>query len=299
MRINTTNWNDLNIFLEVSREQTLSGAAARLGVTYSTVFRRINSLEADMKAKLFIRKAGGYHLTGIGKEMLSHVKQMRLHVDELHRLLDSSNNELHGDIHVTAPHNLAYRFMPDYISRFFEIHPDIRINLMVSNKEYNISRLEADLAIRATNKPPMDLVGRKIFSLQWGAYASHDYIQKYGRARSLDDLKQYLIINSDQELEKLPAFSWLNENVPAENIVMRCNDLMSMSAYAQAGVGIALLPDDQIKPELVRLFELPKNITSDIWSLIHPDMRQCTRLMVFRDFLIHSFRNEKINKVSR
>ena len=296
LRINTINWNDLNIFLEIVREKTLSGAAAKLGVTHSTVFRRINNLEASLEVKLFSRNPDGYQLTEIGKEVLTHVKQARSHVDGIHRLLDNSNSDLHGDIYVTAPHNLAYRFMPGYIARFCELYPSTRINLMVSNKKYNLSRLEADLAIRATSTPPMDLVGKKLFTLQWSAYASAEYVNIHGRAKGLTELKQHqhLLIASDQSLSKLPAFAWIEENVPKDQIVMRCNDLVSMSSFAQAGIGVTLLPDDQAKPDLIRLFELEKEITSDIWLLIHPDMRQCSRLITFRDFLIDNFRSDPL-----
>ncbi len=294
MRINTLNWYDLNYFLEIARERTLSGAATRLGVTHSTVFRRINSLESNMEVKLFARKPDGYHLTEIGKEVMSHAMQVKSHIDELDRLLGSRNSEMYGEINITAPHNLAYRFMPGYVSRFCEMYPNIKINLMVSNKEYNLSRLEADLVIRATSNPPLDLIARKLFSLQWGAYASQEYIQNYGHPQCLDDLKKHNMISSDQVLEKLPAYSWIDDNVPRINIILRCNDLVSMSAYTVAGLGVALLPDDQAKPELCRLFELPKTISSDIWLLIHPDIRNSARLIAFRDFLIKSFREDTL-----
>lgn len=289
LQTNTINWNDLSVFLEIAREKTLSGAAVKLGVTHSTVFRRINNLESHLKVKLFSRNPDSYQLTEIGKEVLAHVKQVRSHVDDIHRLLDNSNSDLHGDVHVTAPHNIAYRFMPGYIARFHKRYPSIRINLMVSNKKYNLSRLEADLAIRATSNPPGDLVGKKLFTLQWSAYASAEYINTHGRAKNLMELKQHLLIASNQALSKLPAFAWIEEKVPKDKIIMRCNDLVSMSSCAQAGIGVTLLPDDQAKPDLIRLFELEKEITSDIWLFIHPDMRQCSRLITFRNFLMDSF----------
>ncbi|MCF6325520.1 MAG: LysR family transcriptional regulator [Gammaproteobacteria bacterium] len=294
MRINTINWNDLNIFLEIAREKTLSGAALKLGVAHSTIFRRINNLESNLKVKLFSRNPDGYQLTEIGKEVLADVKGARSHVDAIHRLLDNSNSDLHGDVYVTAPHNLAYRFMPGYIAHFRELYPLIRINLMVSNKQYNLSRLEADLAIRATSHPPIDLVGKKLFTLQWAAYASAEYINTHGQPNNLTEIKQHLLITSDKTLSKLPAYAWIEDNVPRDQVVMRCNDLVSMSSFSQAGIGISLLPDDQAKPGLIRLFELDKRITSDIWLLIHPDMRQCSRLITFRNFLMNSFRDDPL-----
>lgn len=292
MRITNINWGDLKIFLMVAREESLSRAASSLGVTHSTVFRRLNSLEEEINVKLFTRHANGYQLTEIGKELLSRVKQIAAHIDDMQRLLDNSNDEMRGEILVTAPHNLAYKFLPHYFAAFRQSYPEITVNVMVSNKDYNLSRLEADLAIRATSSPPMDLIGRKLFTLRWGAYASNEYIKQYGSPRTMEELKTQYVVSSSRVLGVLPAFQWIEENLAKENIVVRCNDLMSMSAFAESGVGVALLPDDQAKPGLVRLFELPGEIVSDIWLLIHPDMRQCRRLIVFRDFLMGAFRND-------
>jgi DNA-binding transcriptional LysR family regulator len=294
VRSNKIDWSDLKFFLAIAREESLAGAAASLGVTHSTVFRRINSLEEGINVKLFSRNADGYRLTDIGKEVLYHVNKVAGHVDDLQRLLDNRNNELRGEIHITAPHNLAYKFLPRYISEFRKEYPEIRINLMVSNKDYNLSRLEADIAIRATSSPPMDLVGRRLFSLRWGAYASEDYIKELGKPVNMEGLQKHRLISSNQALIQLPAFQWVEKKLPKDCIVARCNDLMSMSAFAVSGVGIALLPDDQAKPELIRLIGLPRDIVSDIWLLIHPDMRQCRRLTLFREYLTNAFRSDPL-----
>ena len=108
------------------------------------------------------------------------------------------------------------------------------------------------------------------------------------------DLQNHLLISSNEALIKLPVFQWVEDNLPKDRIIVRCNDLMSMSAFAESGVGVALLPDDQAKPELLRLFELPTDIVSDIWLLIHPDMSRCRRLIVFRDYLCDAFRNDSL-----
>ena len=294
MRQNKINWTDLRFFLVIAQEESLSRAAEVLGVTHSTVFRRINSLEENINVKLFSRNTDGYQLTEIGKAVLTHVNQVAGHVDDLQRLLDNSNDELSGEIHLTAPHNLAYKFIPRYISRFRKQHPDIVINLMASNKDYNLSRLEADIAVRATSSPPLDLIGRKLFTLRWGAYASQSYVKEYGKPATMVDLQNHLLISSNEALIKLPVFQWVEDNLPKDRIIVRCNDLMSMSAFAESGVGVALLPDDQAKPELLRLFELPTDIVSDIWLLIHPDMSRCRRLIVFRDYLCDAFRNDSL-----
>lgn len=95
-------------------------------------------------------------------------------------------------------------------------------------------------------------------------------------------------------MSHLPVFKWAEEHLEEEQKTARCNDLMSMSALAVAGCGIALLPDDQFKPELVRLFSLNESLKSDIWILMHPDLRGCARLILFKKFLVEQLRNHPV-----
>jgi len=285
------NWSDLNLFLIIAQEKSLAGAAKKMGVTHSTVFRKINSLESNIKTKLFFRNNDGYKLTEIGEEVLTYVNQVANQVNGINQLLDNRNLETKGKIHITAPHNLAYNFLPKYISKFRELYPDITLNLSVSNTDYNLSKLEADIAIRATQNPPENVIGKKLFSLKWAAYVADKFIETFGTP-DIDNINEFKVIAADKSLISLSAFRWVEDNIKKENIIARCNDLMSMSAFALSGIGIALLPDDQAKPGLNRLFDLPDDIRSDIWVLIHPDMRQCKRLILLRDFLIQEFKKD-------
>lgn len=290
MELTDLNWSDLKYFLAVARCGSLARAADRLRVTHSTVFRRINSLESAVGVKLFARLPEGYRLTDTGVEVLAYVERVSDRIDELQRLLDNRNDNLSGVINVTAPHNLAYRFLPGCIRDFQEEYPDIHINLLVGNDDLNLSRREADIAIRATPAPPDYLVGHKLLSLDWGAYAAPGYLELCGRPEGLADLAGHRIISSRLDLFRLPAFDWVERNIPPERIVARGSDLVTLSALAVAGVGIALLPDDQAKPELERLFTFEPGQCSDIWLLTHPDLRDNRRLQVFKSFLMERLR---------
>lgn len=166
--------------------------------------------------------------------------------------------------------------------------------MLVTNADCNLSKREADLAIRATNNPPENLIGQKILSLNWAVFASSDYLDRHGRPRSIEELEQHYIISVQVDLEFLPAFKWVSDNISQSNIVSRCNDLVSMSVLAEAGVGLAILPDDQAKPTLQRLFTFVPSGTSDIWTLIHPDMRKCKRLLAFRNYITERFKKEDV-----
>lgn len=276
-------WNDLHYFNTVARTGSLAKAAQALGVTHSTVFRRINHLEETLSVRLFDRLPEGYRLTGLGEDMLQYSDQVATTVDDLQRMLDNRNDELSGAIRVTAPHNFAYHYLPPLIAQFQRQYPDIHIQLIASNADLNLSRREADLAIRATRTPPEHWVGQKLLSLGWAAYASADYVAAQGGV--ISSLENQQLILAEPDLQHIAAFQWAENLLQQNKVVARCNDLMAMSGLAVHGAGIALLPDDQFKPELTRLFSLPTEFKSDIWILIHPDLRGCKRLMLFKQFV--------------
>ncbi|GLQ30991.1 LysR family transcriptional regulator [Litoribrevibacter albus] len=294
IKLDNLNWDDLKYLVAVSRNESLAKAATALKVNHSTVFRRINHLEEALGAKVFIRSSDGYHLSELGMDILNYVEDIVDRVADIQLALDNQNNGLYGQINLTVPHNFGYAFLPKYIGDFQKEHPEIIVNLHVTNNDCNLSKREADLAIRACPAPPDYLVGKHLFSLRWSAYASEEYLAEHGEPETVDDLPRHKLICSHINLMNLPAFKWIRENIPAENIAARSNDLVSMSALAVAGVGIALLPDDQAKPSLKRLFTVDFINPSNIWLLYHPDMRNCRRLKVFKEFLIDKLRTEPL-----
>ena len=285
-------WSDLHYFNAVARHGSLAKAAQSLGVTHSTVFRRINHLEEDLSVRLFDRLPEGYRLTVLGEELVTYSERVATTIDDMKRMLFNRNDELKGTIHLTAPHNFAYRYLPPLIERFHAQYPDITISLMASNADYNLSRREADLAIWATANPPEHLIGQKLFSLRWAAYASSEYLAKH--PDPITDLVGQQVICANQSLQHLAVFKWAEEHLEPHQVVARCNDLMAMSALAQAGCGIALLPDDQFKPELHRLFCLQDAFRSEIWILMHPDLRGCARLVLFKNFISEQLRQHHV-----
>ncbi len=291
--MDSINWGDLKVFMAIAQEKSLMGAARCLGVTHSTVFRRINGFEADVGTKLFKRAADGFELTEQGKDMLFYVNNVSDNINSIDRMLTNKDDELCGNIQLTAPHNLAYRYLPSYVYDFNQSYPDINLDIMVSNADYNLSRCEADIAIRATASPPEHLIGWKLFSLPWGVYASQSYLDECEAPQTAQDLAQHKIVACTPELAKLPAFKWLYNQISQDNIIVRCNDLVSMARFTIGGLGLTVLPDDQACPELTRLFSLPNNICSDIWLLMHPELRECSRLQVFKNHLIEAFRSEE------
>jgi len=283
-------WDDLRYFRAVAGAGTLQGAARRLGVNHSTVFRRINRFEHSVGARLFERLPDGYQLTVPGEELAAHAARVAEEIDALELKLLGKDFRPSGKIRLTAPDNLAYEYLPRYLLDFADSYPEIEIDLVVGAENLNLTRREADVALRATSSPPPHLVGRKLLELEWAWFASQTYLKR-SRPKTTTELADHRIIGGDGAIARIPALQHLDATL-RDAVVMRCSTLDAMSAMAVAGYGIALMPDDQVKPSLVRLFPAEPRAVTDIWLLTHPELRRTERIRLLMEHLAEAFRSE-------
>ncbi|MDH5694321.1 MAG: LysR family transcriptional regulator, partial [Gammaproteobacteria bacterium] len=243
-------WNSLKIFLAIATEGSLNGAAKALDINHSTVFRRLNRFEKELGGRLFERLHEGYQLTVMGEELLAHAREIEEKFFDLERHVVGQDLQPRGKIKITAPNNIAYRYLSRYLKDFRLRYPEIEVDVLASNLEFNMANRQADIAVRATPAPPDYLVGRLVRKIGWSVYsgAQHDHCAP----TSLETLSDYPLIGAVGNMANLPGFVWL-ERHHAEQIVIRCDDLVSMSYFAAEGNGLAFLPDDQLRPKLKRL----------------------------------------------
>ena len=168
-------WNALKLFLAISEGGSLAAAAKKLGVNHSTVFRRLNSLEQDLGGRLFERHTHGYELTSTGKGIMTLAQNIAKEFDNLERRVLGKDATPSGVVKITAPNNIAYHFLPRYIAEFHQHYPDIQIELLVSNQEFNMNNRQADIAVRATPNPPEHLIGKALCEISWGVYCGEGY----------------------------------------------------------------------------------------------------------------------------
>ncbi len=286
-------WNALKLFLAIAENGTLTGAANDLEVNHSTVFRRLNAFEDDIGGRLFERLSHGYELTPMGEELLISAKKISGSFDELERQIVGKDIQPKGTVKITAPNNIAYRYLPRYLTKFNESYPDIHIELLISNLEINMNNRQADIAVRATSVPPEHLIGRKVRTLRWNVYGSKAYEKKYGLPNNIEQLKNHSLIGATGAASFLPAYRWLDKNL-AQNISARCDELIAMAAFAETGQGLAILPDDQQRPEIKKLFTFEPGGTSDLWLLTHPDLRHVERIKLVMQYLAKAFVEEEV-----
>ena len=280
-------WNDLPYFLAVAKSGTLMGASKQLNVNHSTVFRRINALEDKLGTRLFERMAEGYVLTEIGHAVLQHAEVVENSIHSLERAVAGNDFELSGEIRITAPFSLAEHVLVPCIAKFRLKHPGITINIIVSSALYDLSRRDADIAIRSTNNPPDYLIGRKVTDLTWSVYASKGYLKKYGIPRAISDMENFDLIGVDESLLRIEAYKWLMNNFPNDSFCCSASDVKTISTLCHEELGVAVLPTNYFNKSLVKLFDIEPEFKDGIWILTHPDLRRVTRIKEFSQFLFN------------
>ncbi len=289
------NWDDLKFFLCIARHRSLAGAARELHVNHSTVFRRLNALESGAGIRLFERLPDGYTLTEAGEQLMEHAARVGEIVDGIDRLLMGRDYRLSGSIRLTTTDTMADSYLQPHLKKFRDRYPDIVLELVTDNVFYDLSRREADVAIRPTNEPPQHLVGPKLGTVGWAVYGARGYLEVHGRPRRVTDLAAHAIISGDDSLASVPAVRWLRTQVPESAIVLRASSFVVQLAAARAGCGLALVPcvlahDD---PTLERVLGPVKPLATGLYLLTHADLRHTARIRAFIAFMTDAIHDDR------
>jgi DNA-binding transcriptional LysR family regulator len=284
-------WDDLRVVLAVSREGTLSGAARRLGVTHSTVFRRLGAIEKQIGARLFERFRDGYVPTPAGETAAETAARLEDEVLTLERRLSGQDLRPSGVVRITTTDTLGMILMR-HLPAMRAVHPEIQFEVAISNAMANLTRREAEIAIRPTSEPPEILVGRRVADIAHAIYGSRAYLSRHEEK----DPSAHDWIALDDALASTVIGRWIHENLRAAHITCRVDALPALRDAALAGLGLALLPCylGDPAPGLRRLTQ--KTMTeprSALWLLTHGDLRRTARIRATLDFLAKAFASER------
>ncbi len=283
-------WNDLRLVLEIARAGSLAGAARALGVNHSTVFRRLNAFERGMGLRVFDRLPEGYLPTPEGAAVCEQAEQMESAALALERNLVGADLRLTGSVRLTTAPNLAVDYVAPLLPALRQRHPEIRLEISAGDRDYDLARREADLALRATSHPPEFLVGRRLATLSWWVYGAPGYLARHPAPMHASDLAGHDVIGPEPAFLRLPAMAWFMTQVPESRVVARAGDLNTMAALAAADLGLAVLPVDQHHPGLRPLLRLDAACDGQLWLLTHPDLQRVARVRAVFDFLAEALR---------
>jgi DNA-binding transcriptional LysR family regulator len=286
-------WNLVKVFLAISDTGSLTSAAEALGVNHSTVFRRLNALEEMLQGRVFDRMQASYQLTQLGEELLPVASSIAEGFDDLQRQAMGRDIKPRGVVKITAPNNLAYRFLPKFLVSFNQMYPDIQTEILASDLAINMNSRQADIAVRFTAAPPEYLVGRELCSVPWIMCGSKLSIKKWGQPKSFKTLNQFPLIGGSGALSSLPAFKWLDKHMTAQ-IGKRSDDLYVVARLVEAGAGFAPLPFDLIDASLQPLFNFTHAPPSRLWVLTHPELRGTERIKLMMRHLAAEFASDAL-----
>jgi DNA-binding transcriptional LysR family regulator len=290
-------WDNLRYFLAVAREGSLSGAARRLRVNHTTVLRRVAALEATVGAALFDRLPSGYVLTAAGDEMQRAALKVEEDMAAVARRLAGADPRAGGVLRAATLDILAQHVLPRHIAGFQQRHPGIAVELLVGEASLNLTRREADVAIRATSRPPEHLVGRQVSGMVFAVYAGHGFAAKESLppASQMDRLARSAWAGLDESFDHTSMNKWLYSAVPSERVVWRSNSTLALAAAVAADIGLGLLPccvADQMEG-LRRAGPVFDNEGAGVWLLTHGDLRRQYRVRVFLDMMGEAFAQER------
>ncbi|WP_439887489.1 LysR family transcriptional regulator [Pseudomonas sp. MBLB4123] len=277
-------WSDLQYFLAVARGGSISQAARTLRVNHSTVLRRLQRLEQRLGVALFQRLPGGYELTAAGEALAAQLDGVDEQIERAGRQLLGQDLQIRGSIRLTSTDTLFASLLTPLLAQFRQAHPAVRLQLVTNNSFLSLTRREADMAVRGTNQPPENLLGRCVGRIQTALYASSAYLA--GRSANLP-LSEHQWVGPDESLAHLRQAAWLAARVPAEQVVARSDSLVGMVECVRLGMGVGLLlcPLAEAHAELVRLAEPDPALDTQVWVLTHPDLRGVARIRALGEFL--------------
>lgn len=281
-------WDDLKVFLALSRKGSARGAAQELGVSNSTITRRLDDMEHELQAHLFDRTPDGYRITAAGEQVLptaEHVEELVMGVE---RKITGGDQELRGTIRLTLPPAGRLGFLVGRLVRFAEQYPGIDLELTSSVDAADLSRREADIAVRvmpAKLPPPEYLIGRHLASLTASAYVHRDLLNP-DNPSDVSHLSWIGKRSADQKEEWLALTDFPQQ--PVRHAIV---DLNLLTDAVRNKMGMAYMPCFTVynDPEIVRVPGAGIVHQSDMWVLTHKDLRLSARLRVLREVIAEEF----------
>ena len=286
-------WDKLKVFHAAAEAGSFTHAGEQLGLSQSAVSRQVSALEQELGVSLFHRHARGLILTEQG-ELLHHTAHdVFMKLEAARAKLTDSKERPNGELKVQTTPGIGVHWLTPRLGEFIDLYPDIRITLITSDEELDLAMREADVAIRLRQPTQPDLIQRKLFSVRFHAYASPDYLKRFGTPKTLDDLDNHrLLLLGGTVPNYLENRRWLTEvgrdGKGPRAVVLTINTVLGLMRACQRGIGVALLPEYLVEENggLVQLFGESEGIALDAYFVYPEELKSVARVQVFRDFLV-------------
>jgi DNA-binding transcriptional LysR family regulator len=284
---NAISWDDAVLVKAIAHGGTLKSTAKLLNLSHATVFRRLRELEGRLRIRLFERSRGGYVLTPAGADIREVAVRLEREFDALQQRLAGRDVQASGTVRVATVDTLIAGPLMPILARFCTRYPEIHLDLMSNVAMADLSKREADVAVRAGGRPPADLVGRKLCRIEVAIYAAKE-MPRITKA----SLAAELWVAPSDRLNHLASYKWLKETGHFKKTAMQVDSLLTLSSAVASGAGLGLLPcylADTL-PGLQRVGEPIPGLASDLWLLTHQELRRVKRIRLVMDWIHEEMR---------
>jgi DNA-binding transcriptional LysR family regulator len=280
------NWDDLKVFLEVSKTLNLSKAARVLDIDQTTVHRRILRFERKTGKKLLKRVGQGYILTPWGEAIAGKSKGLDDEMKKMEMLLEDNLSEVFGTVNITTTNVIANVVLPPLLVKFHKLYPQLKLEITVAEEFFDIYKREADLAIRSTDVVEPHEHAVKVGKGAWALYATKEYMKGRPNINSPEFFRENMFILGSEKIANIKSTKWLKTKIEEENTSLKANSMEIIYASVKAGLGIGLLPCvyKNMDTSLIELSKPDPKFSSPIWLITQKELTQSEKIKICLDY---------------
>jgi DNA-binding transcriptional LysR family regulator len=287
-------WDDVRLFLSLMRTRRLAATGEALGCDTSTASRRLARLEATLDTALFDRTREGLAPTAAALRLLASAEEMERASHTFRRELDGLEREVEGAVKLSVPPGVAESFIAPMLGPLSVRHPKLRFEVDASVRQADLTRREADLAVRTIRPSGGPLVRQLLTRAQWVPMATPELVASLGALKRWSDVPW---VGWGFGLEQLHAARWLAQRVTAAPM-LRTNSFVLQVSVVQQGLGAALVPAPYAQVHRLEPLRLSRKLTADakslpvdeLWLVTHESLRRVPRVAAVWDFIAQSIR---------
>ena len=285
-------WDKLKIFHAVAEAGSFTSATVILNLSQSAISRQIQSLEDDLKVKLFERHARGLTLTQNGEYVYKTAHEVISKLKEVETSLGDQKNKPTGKITITTVRSFGTHWLTPRIQEFMQLHPEMEVELIFDDKELDLSTRQADIGIFMRRPKQLNYIQKKLMDINYHIYGSNTYLEKYGIPKSIADLNKHKFISFGKGTPS-PVYNpdWAlkigMKDSKKRKSIMKVNSVMGLLLAVESGVGLAALPDYLVfqSKNLIKVLPKVEGPITEAHFVYPQSLKNVARVQAFRNFL--------------
>ena len=285
-------WDKLKIFHAVAEAGSFTSATVILNLSQSAISRQIQSLEDDLKVKLFERHARGLTLTENGEYVYKTAHEVISKLKEVETSLGDQKNKPTGKITITTVRSFGTHWLTPRIQEFMQLHPEMEVELIFDDKELDLSTRQADIGIFMRRPKQLNYIQKKLMDINYHIYGSNTYLEKYGMPKSIADLNKHKFISFGKGTPS-PVYNpdWAlkigMKDSKKRKSIMKVNSVMGLLLALESGVGLAALPDYLVfqSKNLIKVLPKVEGPITEAHFVYPQSLKNVARVQAFRNFL--------------